>query len=94
MNHVPSPPSSPSERVQQEIPKELEKIILWCLEKDPSNRPESVEELKRHLDSFALKDPWTQDRAREWWSQHRLQLARGESADRRKASNTGETETI
>ncbi len=94
MNHVHSPPPSPSERVHQEIPKELEKIILWCLEKDPSNRPESVEELKRHLDSFALKDPWTQDRAREWWSQHGQQLAGGESADRREASNTGEAETI
>ena len=68
IDHVRTIPLPPSQRTELEIPEELEKILLWCLEKDPANRPASAQELARHLDSIAEEHPWTQDDSRRWWS--------------------------
>ena len=37
-SHIHTPPSPPSERAPQKIPKELDEVLLWCLEKDPTQR--------------------------------------------------------
>jgi serine/threonine-protein kinase len=50
-----------------EIPHEFEEIILRCLEKDPDHRYQDVASLQRALRELVVEDPWSSDRAIEWW---------------------------
>jgi eukaryotic-like serine/threonine-protein kinase len=50
------------------IPRELEEIVLRCLEKDPDHRYQDVASLQRALREVVLDDPWSSDRAHEWWN--------------------------
>jgi serine/threonine-protein kinase len=50
------------------IPSELEEIVLRCLEKDPDHRYQDVATLERALHELVLDDPWSSDRALQWWS--------------------------
>jgi len=68
--HVHSRPPPPSSRTDRKIPEELERIVLQCLEKDPADRPASCETLRARLARVALDEPWTDERARAWWSAH------------------------
>lgn len=66
LEHVKTPPPPPSQRTENPIPPELEKIVLSCLEKDPANRPQTAERLYEELG--ALPSPrWTLEEARRWW---------------------------
>lgn len=67
LNKTPVPPSQCTEHV---IPKELDEVILSCLEKDPDRRPQSAEALDAMLDACGIDKPWTPGRAREWWALH------------------------
>jgi len=71
VHHTRTQPVPPSERSEIEIPSRLEEIILSCLEKDPDNRPQSVDELDESLGAVLLDGRWGKERAREWWSVHR-----------------------
>ncbi len=73
--HIRDQPAPPSKQSELPIPAELDAIILACLEKKPEDRPQSAEELQRRLDAVALGSPWTQQRARTWWSAHVPDLA-------------------
>jgi eukaryotic-like serine/threonine-protein kinase len=45
--HLTQDPHPPTKLVK--LPKELEKIILWCLEKEKSDRPKNIDKLKKAL---------------------------------------------
>jgi eukaryotic-like serine/threonine-protein kinase len=72
MQHVQSQPVPPSQRAELKIPRELDQLVLACLEKNPNDRPRDAEEL------FALScrccsndnEEWDAGRAKEWWEQH------------------------
>ncbi|MEQ8849602.1 serine/threonine-protein kinase [Botrimarina sp.] len=49
------------------VPAELEEIVLHCLEKDPEDRFQSVDDLRHALLDAQLDDEWSPDRAAEWW---------------------------
>jgi len=50
------------------LPTELEEIILRCLEKDPEDRFQTVEELRRALVEAPLEHPWSAEQAHDWWN--------------------------
>ncbi|OFW21582.1 MAG: hypothetical protein A3H97_12835 [Acidobacteria bacterium RIFCSPLOWO2_02_FULL_65_29] len=53
------------------IPKELDAIVLACLAKDPSDRPQTARELARRLEAVPVSGEWTLELARAWWETHR-----------------------
>jgi serine/threonine-protein kinase len=53
-----------------EIPACLERVILQCLEKDPAARPGNAMELSQLLAACRPAEPWTQERAAQWWRAH------------------------
>jgi serine/threonine-protein kinase len=73
MHHAHTDPVPPSERTELPIPLQLDQLILCCLEKDPTKRPQSARELSRRLGEIPVTEPWTEDRARLWWTRHEPQ---------------------
>ena len=47
LQHVQTPPTPPSQRTELPIPRELDELVLACLEKDPNQRPQDAERLLR-----------------------------------------------
>ena len=64
-------PKPPSERTELPIPKELDAIVLACLAKNPSDRPQTARELARRLEAVPVMGEWTPERAQAWWETHR-----------------------
>ena len=70
VSHVQKQPVPPSQRTEVEIPEELERVILKCLEKDPADRPQSAAQLDTMLTDCLPFIAWTKERAVEWWQLH------------------------
>ena len=70
LHHAQTAPVRPSEVSELPIPKELDAVLMQCLEKDPAARPGSALELESHLARIRCKEPWTEARARAWWTTH------------------------
>ena len=64
--HLSETPRPPSER-RAGIGPELDAMVLRCLEKSPTNRPESAAALR--LELLALSAEWTEERAASWWAE-------------------------
>ncbi len=61
-------PTLPSTRFPDiAVPEQLEDVLLSCLEKDPSSRPASAEEVARLLSESGIEETWTPAAARQWW---------------------------
>lgn len=60
-------PVVPPSRWEPSIPRDLEFVILRCLEKHPSRRFANVRELRDALLRCAAAGKWTQERAAQWW---------------------------
>ena len=75
VQHAETPPTPPSVRTEQPIPRALDDLVLCCLAKDPAHRPQSARELSLRLAELDGASAWTQDRAREWWSTHQPALS-------------------
>jgi serine/threonine-protein kinase len=52
--HAVEPPTLPSARLGRRLPRDLERIVMACLEKDPEKRPKSATELLAMLDAADL----------------------------------------
>jgi len=50
------------------VPDDLEAVILACLEKDPSRRPQSAAELRERIEACAV-EPWSAARVDGWWEE-------------------------
>jgi serine/threonine-protein kinase len=77
LQHLQTPPVPPSQRTELPIPRELESLILSCLEKDPRRRPQNASEVLRVLSRFRSAGTWTNDTARRWWERHLTDLTGG-----------------
>jgi len=69
-DHVHTAPAPPSSRSELPIPRELDTLILECLEKDPAKRPATASALQSRLQAIPIATPWTRERAEAWWSDH------------------------
>jgi serine/threonine-protein kinase len=76
IQHLQGRPVPPSQRTELPIPKEIDELVLACLEKDPSKRPQNAEELLRAIDRCRTRTPWNHEAARLWWEQHLPELTR------------------
>lgn len=70
VNHAKTLPVPPSQRSEFTIPESLERLIMSCLEKDPSKRPQSMSTINQLLTTSEVKEPWTEQRASAWWQLH------------------------
>ena len=70
MQHVQATPRPPSERTELVIPKEIDELVLACLQKDPDLRPQHAQDLFRIACSCRNCDTWTPQASRLWWEQH------------------------
>jgi len=71
ISHVRDAPEPPSKRSELELPEGLERLILHCLAKDPSERPQSAIQVHEALSAIDVRPTWTNARARRWWEVHR-----------------------
>ncbi|MEO8259530.1 MAG: serine/threonine-protein kinase [Acidobacteriota bacterium] len=70
MHHAQSIPTPPSVHSKLPIPAALDQLVLSCLAKDPAQRPQTARELSRRLAAINDAGSWTQERARDWWTNH------------------------
>jgi DNA-binding NtrC family response regulator len=68
VHHAQTKPVPPSQVSELPIPRQLEAILMACLEKDPAKRVPSALELDAQLARVPMADPWTNERAQEWWN--------------------------
>lgn len=69
-DHIRSVPTPPSRVAELPIAPDLERIVLRCLEKNPADRFRDAGELRKALRGISLEEPWTGEKAAEWWSIH------------------------
>ena len=70
VKHVKETPEPPSTYSELGIPTALDELILQCLRKDARHRPGSAEAVAARLDAITVREPWTRERARQWWDLH------------------------
>ncbi len=89
IQHLQATPEPPSQRTEMPIPRDLEALVLECLEKDPARRPPNAIELMRRLRACLRGRDWNNDAARHWWELHLTELTSTLTAD-----ENGRLETI
>ena len=70
LHHAKTAPVPPSERAGRPFPDGLEPLVLACLAKEPTERPQSAEWLRDRLAECVTQTRWTPARAREWWDRN------------------------
>jgi len=64
--HLNQTPDPPSQRAT-DVPPELDRLILDCLEKDPDRRPRDAREVRRRMSEITRGAPWGEEQAERWW---------------------------
>jgi serine/threonine-protein kinase len=70
IEHVKTVPRRPSEISELTIPPPMDALVMKCLEKDPNDRFQRVTDLESAVRAVSFDDPWTQEKAEEWWELH------------------------
>jgi serine/threonine-protein kinase len=98
MQHLHAQPLAPSERTELPVPRELDQMILACLQKDPKQRPQDAGELYQMACQVRIRDEWSSDEAKRWWRVHLPQLTGPltvkESGFRNQESGVGKAEGL
>ncbi|OAI38713.1 hypothetical protein AYO40_01785 [Planctomycetaceae bacterium SCGC AG-212-D15] len=64
---------TPLTRINDDIPADLQEVVLHCLEKQPENRFADAEALDRALGACRDAGRWDADAANAWWQSLRQQ---------------------
>jgi serine/threonine-protein kinase len=75
LQHMQARPVPPSQRTELHIPREVDELVLACLEKDPAHRPQSAEQLLRMVRNCRSGETWDFETARGWWQTNLPELA-------------------
>ena len=70
MQHVQAEPVPPSQRTELRIPRELDELVLACLNKDPNRRPQNAEDLLSLAWQCNTCETWNPRSAASWWEAH------------------------
>jgi eukaryotic-like serine/threonine-protein kinase len=70
LQHVQDKPVPPSSRTELRIPRELDDLVLSCLEKDPNKRPQNAEVLYEIACRATTCASWDRAAAQTWWTTH------------------------
>jgi eukaryotic-like serine/threonine-protein kinase len=92
--HLHSQPTFPSPRPHERNPIALERLVLRCLAKDPSERPASAAQIIDELDALARSGTeelgtWTVADAQRWWQDESPAVTRAVKAERTRGSTPG-----
>ena len=68
-HHLHTPPVPPSSRLGRPLPATLEELVLSCLEKEPSRRPQTARALLERLEHLPDVGVWTQADACARWEE-------------------------
>jgi serine/threonine-protein kinase len=68
--HLREQPEPPSRYSSEDIPAQLDALILSCLEKSPDKRPATAREVARLLRAVPLDREWGPEQAEAWWRQN------------------------
>jgi serine/threonine-protein kinase len=63
-------PLVPLRQFHDQVPKDLQQVILRCLEKDPSRRFPDVVAVEKALAACESAGHWSLEQAEEWWRTH------------------------
>ena len=69
-HHLHTPPLQPSVALGRPVPRDLEAVVLSCLEKRAENRPADARVLRKQLLACSAAGQWTAEQAIQWWSEH------------------------
>ncbi len=68
--HMREAPEPPSRHSRDDLPAELDALILSCLAKAPDQRPANAREVARLLREIPLDGKWDAEQAETWWVEH------------------------
>ncbi len=89
IDHLQAPPTPVSQVSELPIPAKLEAAVMQCLEKRPEDRFQSAQAFADALQSLAFEDPWSQEKARDWWRLHQPDVEAPEVTGQPDDSNSG-----
>ncbi|MFA5909755.1 MAG: protein kinase [Vicinamibacterales bacterium] len=67
--HLSQKPEPLSARRGISVPAKLEAVVMSCLDKDPSGRPQTAVELRGQIDACRI-EPWDRAATLAWWREH------------------------
>ena len=70
-HHLHTAPIPPSVRLGRPIDRQLEAVLMACLEKDPAHRPPSATALHDALAASDAAAEWSTGDAHRWWASYR-----------------------
>ncbi|MBT5709058.1 MAG: protein kinase, partial [Verrucomicrobia bacterium] len=85
-HHVSTRPEPLHERNVDLLDSDLESLVMRCLEKEASQRPQSAREIVRILLSCHSCGTWSAETQEEWWVTFREQEGRFDAEDGPKSS--------
>jgi len=87
LKHANEKPIPIADRSSQPLPKGLNDLIMGCLDKDPSQRPQSCIEILDILEKIGTDNHWTRMAAQDWWQHNQLLHKPGDGAETQARKN-------